>query len=95
MVLAEFPWQIFLSPFGIPIVAIVCVFAWLAIQSISEAVSQVMCNRNNSELKLELLARGYSSDEIVRVIEAGEPASASNDRPRHQTHAATGHAAPH
>ena len=77
MVLAEFPWQIFMTPFGIPIAAIVGVFGWLAIASISEAVSAVMCSRNNAELKMELLARGYSSEEIVRVVQAGEESKAA------------------
>lgn len=72
MILADFPWQIFMSPFGIPIAGIIGVFGWLAIASISQAVSQVMCNRDNAELKMELLARGFSGEEIVRIVEAGE-----------------------
>ncbi|WP_144059338.1 hypothetical protein [Rhodopirellula sp. SWK7] len=71
MLLAEFPWQVFMTPFGIPIVAIVCVFTWLAIQSISIAVAKVMCNRSDMELKMELLARGFTSEEIARTVEAG------------------------
>lgn len=90
MVLAEFPWQIFMSPFGIPIAGIIGVFGWLAVQSISEAVAKVMCNRDNAELKMELLARGCSSEQIIRVVEAGEP------RPTDltQQHNAATHAAP-
>ena len=71
MLLAEFPWQVFMTPFGIPIAAIVCVFSWLIIAAVSEAVTKVMCNRNDSELKLELLARGFSSEEIIRTVECG------------------------
>ena len=75
MIFADFPWQIFMSPFGIPIAGIIGVFGWLAIASISEAVSKVMCNRDNAELKMELLARGFSGEEIVRIVEAGENAA--------------------
>jgi hypothetical protein len=92
MVLAEFPWQIFMSPFGIPIAAIIGVFGWLAIQSISEAVAKVMCNRNNADLKMELVARGFSSDEITRVVEAGEDGTHSAQQTGHNKVAR--HAAP-
>lgn len=94
MVLAEFPWQIFMSPFGIPIAGIIGLFGWLAIQSISDAVAKVMCNRNNADLKMELLARGFSSEEITRVVEAGEDVTpAANQEHRHGQHPAR-HAAP-
>lgn len=79
MVLADFSWQILLSPFGIPIVAIVCVFTWLAIASVSEAVAKVMCHRQDADLKLELLARGFSSEEIIGVVEAGRDSMPSRD----------------
>lgn len=85
MVLAEFPWQIFMSPFGIPIAAIIGVFGWLAIASISEAMATVMCNRDNAELKAELVARGFSSEEIVRIVQAGEQA-------KPEDHSSTWHA---
>ncbi|MFK8115347.1 MAG: hypothetical protein AB8B91_24330 [Rubripirellula sp.] len=75
MLLAEFPWQLFLSPFGIPIAAIVCAFSWMIIKAVSEAVAKVMCNRNDTELKMELLARGFSSEEIIRTVECGREAS--------------------
>lgn len=76
MILAEFPWQIFMTPFAIPIVGILGVFGWLVVASISEAIAKVMCNRNDTELKMELMANGYSSDEIIRVVESGREASA-------------------
>lgn len=97
MNLAEIPWQIFLSPFGIPIIAIVCVFTWLAIASISEAVAKVACHRQDADLKLELLARGFSSEEIVGVVEAGRDSTptggdASEYRYAHNTsHQAPAH----
>lgn len=71
MLLAEFSWSLFLTPFGIPIVAIVCTFTWLIFLAVSEAVAKVYCHRADVDLKMELLSRGYSSDEIVRITEAG------------------------
>lgn len=73
MLLAEFPWQVFTSPFGVPIAGIIGVFGWLAVSSISEAVSKVMQNRNDTELKLELVARGFSAEQIARTVESGRP----------------------
>jgi hypothetical protein len=93
MILAEF-WTVFLTPFGIPIAAIICVFTWLAIASISEAVSKVMCHRNDADLKLELLARGFSSEEIIGVVESGRDSAPTNSGAPHQhAHNAT-HRAP-
>lgn len=71
MFIAEIPWHIFTTPFGIPITAIVATFSWLIVHSISESVTKLICNRNDADLKSELLARGFSSDEIVRTIESG------------------------
>ena len=68
MFLAEFPWAIFMTPFGIPIAGVIGVFGWLIVASITEAISKVMCNRNDTELKSELLANGYTSEEIIRVV---------------------------
>lgn len=82
MLLAEFPWQIFMSPFGIPIAGIIAVFGWLAIASISEAVAKVMCNRNDADLKLEMLGRGFSSEEITRVVESGRGSTKSESSSR-------------
>lgn len=93
MVFAEFPWQIFMSPFGIPIVAVICIFSWLAIASVSEAVAKVMCNRNDTEMKLELLARGMTAEEITRVVEAGRGEDPAKKGHRHAP-ATTRHAAP-
>jgi hypothetical protein len=85
MLLADFSWQIFLTPFGIPIVAIVCVFTWLAIASISEAVAKVFCHRHDADLKLELLARGFSSEEIIGVVESGRDSTPTHEH--HHRHA--------
>lgn len=71
MLLAEFPVEIFFTPFGIPIIAIISVFTWLIVASISEQVGKVMRHKANTDLKLELMARGLSSEEIVRIVEAG------------------------
>ncbi len=72
MMIADFQWAaLFLSPFGVGTVAIISVFAWLIVASIADAVSSVMKRRTDADLKLELLARGLSPDEIVRIVEAG------------------------
>lgn len=71
MLLADFPWQVFMTPFGIPIAGMIAVFGWMTVASIAEAVAKVMCNRNDTELKMELLAQGFSSEEIIRVVETG------------------------
>ena len=76
MLFAEFPWQVFMTPFGIPLAGIVGVFAWLSVNSISEAVSKFMCNRNDIELKMELLTRGFSAEEIARTVESGRASPA-------------------
>lgn len=77
MLLAEFPWQVFMTPFGIPIAGIIGVFAWLIVASIAESVAKVMCNRNDTEFKTELLARGFSSEEIIRTVESGRETTSS------------------
>ena len=71
MFIADIPWQIFMTPFGIPIAGIIGVFGWLMVASISESIAKVMCNRNDTELKMELLAQGFSSEEMIRVVESG------------------------
>ena len=81
MLFAEITWQILFTPFGIPICAILCVFVWLTIASISEAVAKVICNRNDTELKMEMIARGFSSEETIRVIESGRERSGESAAP--------------
>ncbi|TWT54950.1 hypothetical protein Pla22_26040 [Rubripirellula amarantea] len=71
MIFAEFPWQVFMTPFGIPIAAIMGALIWQIVVAISEAITKVMCNRNDTELKLDLSARGFTADEIVRTVECG------------------------
>lgn len=75
MLIAEFPFTVMLTPFGIPIIAIICVFTWLAISSISEEVGKVMRHRADVDLKLELMARGMNSEQIVAVVQAGRDGS--------------------
>jgi len=75
MLIAEIPFTVLLTPFGIPIIAIICVFTWLAIASISEEVGKVMRHRADVDLKLELMARGMSSEQIVAVVQAGRDGS--------------------
>jgi hypothetical protein len=67
----------------IPIVAISAVFGvpllWHAVDAVSAAWRQVRVAEQNAALKQQMIDRGYSADEIVRVLEAGvsaEPAEA-------------------
>lgn len=68
---ADIYWGLVFTPLGIPITAIVCVFTWLTVASISESVASVLQNRSDAELKLQLLSQGYAPEEIALVIEAG------------------------
>ena len=65
-----FPMSLFASPFAIPIVAIICVFAWLIIQSIVSGARGIVKHRNEVELKQMLIERGMSADEIERIVQA-------------------------
>ena len=65
--------SIFASPFSIPIVAIVAVFAWMIIQSIVSGVQGIVKHRNEVELKQSLVDRGMSAAEVERVILAKSP----------------------
>jgi hypothetical protein len=84
MMLAEIPWQILTTPLGIPIVAIVSVFSWLIVDSISVQVGKVIRHRADHELKLELLAQGRDSEEIARIVAAGREPDDGDIRHRHR-----------
>ncbi len=58
------------SPFSIPIVAIMSVFAWLIIQSIVSGAGAIVKHRNEVELKQTMVDRGMSAEEIARVVES-------------------------
>ena len=91
MLLADFDFAaLFMSPFAIPICAIVCVFIWLTVASISESVAQVLCHKADADLKQELVARGFSPDEITRVVESGRKQDGSISPPVNQTFAHEG-----
>ena len=98
MLLSDFTWEILLSPFGVGAVAIVCTFSWLIVMTVSESISQattkIMIRRNDTEFKLELISRGYSSDEIVRIVEAGRDAE-ERSAPDSAKSSSLGHASPH
>lgn len=68
---ADIYWGLIFTPLGIPVTAIVCVFTWLTVASISESVAKVLQNRSDAELKLQLLSQGYAPEEIALVVEAG------------------------
>lgn len=60
----------FMSPFIIPVAAVVSVFAWMIISSIVAGVRGIVKHRNEVELKQMLVARGMSAEEISRVVES-------------------------
>ncbi|GAB5403049.1 MAG: hypothetical protein Aurels2KO_12800 [Aureliella sp.] len=59
-----------MTPFIIPVAAIVCVFSWMIVSSIVAGVRGIVKHRNEVELKQMLVARGMSAEEIARVVEA-------------------------
>ncbi len=62
--------SLFMSPFAIPIVAIMSVFAWMIVTAIVSGVQGIVKHRNEVELKQMLVDRGMSADEIERVVQA-------------------------
>ena len=62
--------SLFMSPFAIPIVAIIGVFAWMCISAVVNGVQSIVKHRNEIELKQQLVERGMSADEIERVVSA-------------------------
>lgn len=65
--------SLFSTPMAIPIIAIICVFSWLAIMSIVSAIQGIVKHRNEVELKQMLVDRGMSADEIERVVQSSSP----------------------
>ncbi len=62
--------SLFMSPFAIPLVAIIGVFSWLCITAIVNGVQSIIKHRNEIELKQQLVDRGMTADEIERVVSA-------------------------
>jgi len=62
--------SLFMSPFAIPLVAIIGVFSWLCISAIVSGVQSIVKHRNEIELKQQLAERGMSAEEIERVVSA-------------------------
>ncbi len=58
----------------IPISAIVLGILWLIVYTVVEEWRKVRIAEQNAVLKKEMLERGFSADEIVRVIRNGGPA---------------------
>ena len=62
----------------IPIVAISAVFGgpliWYVVHTIATNWRHVRVAEQNAALKQQMIDRGFSADEIVRVLEAGTPA---------------------
>lgn len=57
----------------IPITAIVLGILWLIVYTVVEEWRKVRVAEQNAVLKKEMLERGFSADEIVRVIRNGGP----------------------
>ena len=61
----------------IAVVAIGCVFGLplvvAAVSLVTSHLRQVKADEANTALKRDMIERGFSADEIVRVIEAGKP----------------------
>ena len=64
------PMQLMYSPFAIPIVAIVCVFAVKIVSLLTDAARGIVKHRNEVDLKQTMIARGMTADEIERVLYA-------------------------
>ncbi len=62
--------SLFVSPFAIPLVAIIGVFSWMCISAIVTGVQSIVKHRNEIELKQQLVERGMSAAEIERVVSA-------------------------
>ena len=57
----------------VPVAAIVLGILWLIIYSIMEEWRKVRIAEQNAILKKEMLERGFSADDIVRVMRNGNP----------------------
>lgn len=62
--------SLLLSPFVIPVVAIVSVFTWMIVNSIVAGARGIVKHRNEVELKQMLVDRGMSAEDIERVVHA-------------------------
>lgn len=62
--------SLFMSPFAIPIVAIISVFFWMCITAVTNGVQSIVKHRNEIELKQQMVDRGMTADEIERVVTA-------------------------
>lgn len=59
----------------VPITAISLGILWLIIYSIVESWRKVRVAEQNAVLKKDMIERGFSADEIVRVIRTGAPSN--------------------
>lgn len=62
----------------VPVVAVAVTcggpLLWGIVHSLASNWRQVKVAEQNAQLKREMVERGYSADEIARVLEAGAPA---------------------
>ena len=62
--------SLFMSPYAIPLVAIIGAFTWLCMLVVVNGVRSIVRHRNEIELKQQLVDRGMTADEIERVVAA-------------------------
>lgn len=58
-------------PFNFVIMIILIVFGWLLLAGIIEQIGKFARNRQQIDLKRELLDRGLDADEIKTIMDAG------------------------
>ena len=56
------------NPLLIPVLAVGGTFLWLIIHSIVSSVRDIVKHRNELELKQSLVDRGFSAEEIERIV---------------------------
>lgn len=76
MALFATPFVVFL----IPIVALICVFVFRAVEAIAKSSSEAAKHRSDNELKMVLAQRGMSASEIERIV-AAKPGMNPDDYP--------------
>ena len=69
--LAEYIWNFLPLPFNFVILIIVIVFGWLLLAGIIDQIGKYARNRQQIDLKRELLDRGLDADEIKTIMDAG------------------------
>ena len=58
-------------PFNFVILILIVIFTWLVIQTIVEQIGKYARQRQQDDLKRELLDRGLDANEVKTILEAG------------------------